>query len=90
MFESVISSYPPPDVVEWQKSRDGMDFLRINICTPKYDGSSLKPESPRLIIRKTTFDDGLYYRLLVGNEFGKNISNTLHLNIIGSKQLCVT
>lgn len=90
IFKSVISSYLPPDVVKWQKSQDGLSFHCIDISTPKYDGSSLEPESPRLIICKTTFDDRLYYRRIVGSTFGENISNTLHLNIIGSKQLCVT
>lgn len=80
-----LSSCSSPVEVKWQKSIDGNTFSSIDISEPKYYGSSLNPESPFLVITKTTFKDMLYYRLLVWNQIGEEFSNTYCLNVIGSK-----
>lgn len=84
MFTSRIVSCPSPDGVEWQQSNDGKTFDSIIISKPKYYGSSCDPKSPLLIIPKVTFEDKLYYRLLVWNKIGKQYSNTVFLDVKGS------
>lgn len=79
-----ILSIPSPKRANWQRSQDGIKFKLIHINDKKYVGSSDDPECPKLVISKATFDDRLYYRLLVCNEMGEGVSNTVHLNITGS------
>lgn len=79
-----VSSIPSPENVEWQKSKDGIDFHCIDIKNPKYYGSSEKPECPMLVILEINFVDKLHYRLLVRNKFGESISNTVFLDVKGS------
>lgn len=81
---AVVSS-PPPNKVQWQNSNDGKTFHQIDISESHYYGSSLSPESPLLVIPYTTFDDMLYYRLLLGNKIGDQFSNTLYLKVTGCK-----
>lgn len=83
-FTSRIVSCPSPNGVEWQQSNDGETFKSINISQPKYYGSSCNPMSPLLIIPKVTFEDKLYYRLLVWNKIGEQYSNTVFLDVKGS------
>lgn len=85
-FTSRIVSCPSPDGAEWQQSNDGNTFKSIIISKPKYYGSSCDPKSPLLIIPKVTFEDKLYYRLLVGNKIGEQYSNTVFLDVKGSTQ----
>lgn len=82
---SAVFSCPPPKKVEWQNSNDGKTFHRIDISESHYNGSSLSPESPLLVIPSTTFDDMLHYRLRVWNKIGDQFSNTLYLNVTGCK-----
>lgn len=81
---AVVSSTPPPEKVKWQKSKDGKDFHCIDITKPNYYGSKELPFKPLLMIPKTTFDDGQYYRLLVRNKIGESVSDTVYLNVTGS------
>lgn len=83
-IKSVVLSNPSPGKVEWQRSKDGNTFDFIDIEQPKYFGSLNCFESPYLVISNTTFDDRLYYRLLVWNKIGKNVSNVVYLNVTGS------
>lgn len=85
---SAVFSSPTPDGAEWQNSDDGKTFCRIDINKPRYYGSSLNPESPLLVIPYATFDDMLHYRLFVWNKIGDQYSNTLYLNVKGSKLRC--
>lgn len=82
--ESLVESCPKPDGVEWQKSKDGKNFLGIDINKPHYHGSSLNSESPLLLISKTVFEDVLYYRLHVWNKIGEHFSDPLFLDVKGS------
>lgn len=86
-----ILSTPPTVKVEWQKSKNGNDFYCINTTEEKYSGSKnfLIPESESaiLVILRTTFDDMLFYRLMVWNRIGVNFSNTVELKVTGSKVL---
>lgn len=82
-IRSEISSTLLPNKHEWQKSFDGNEFHCIDINERKYHGTDgLK--NPLLVISNTTFDDILYYRLLVWNIIGGCDSNTVYLNVIGS------
>lgn len=83
MFTSRIVSCPSPDGAEWQQSNDGKTFESITISKPKYYGSSCEPKSPLLIIPNVTFEDKLYYRLLVWNTIGEQYSNTVFLDVKG-------
>lgn len=83
-FRSKVSSIPSRKKVEWQTSKDGTDYHCIDVEDPKYYGSNVIPECPLLVIPKTKFDDKLYYRLLVWNDIGEGISNTVKLNVTGS------
>lgn len=82
---AVVSSTPPPEQVIWQKSKDGNNFHCIDIRKPKYYGSNDIHSKPLLVIPKATFDDKLNYRLLVRNKIRESISETVHLNVTGSK-----
>lgn len=84
-IKSEVSSTPKPKKIEWQKSKDGIDFH----CTEKrlYVRSTDIFTSPSYVIPKTTFTDKLYYRLLVWNEIGESVSNTVYLNVTGSMAL---
>lgn len=84
---AVVSSTPPPEQVIWQKSKDENNFYCIDITKPNYYGSNDIPFKPLLVILKATFDDKLNYRLLVRNKIGESISETVHLNVTGSKIL---
>lgn len=77
-------SNPSADKFEWQKSKDGKDFDFIDITKPKYFGSSHTSKHPVLVIPKATFEDKLYYRLVLWNKFGEDVSNTVDINITGS------
>lgn len=81
---AVVSSSPPPEQVRWQKSKDGNNFHCIDITKPNYYGSNDIPSKPLLQIPKATFDDKLYYRLLVRNKIRESISDTVQLNVTGS------
>lgn len=81
---SEISSCPSLEGAEWQTSIDGNTFCCVDISQPKYYGSSRNPELPSMEIPKVTFDDKLYYRLLVWNKIGEQFSNTVYLNVIGN------
>lgn len=85
MFTSRIVSCPSPDGAEWQQSNDGKTFESITISKPKYYGSSCEPKSPLLIIPNVTFEDKLYYRLLVWNTIGEQYSNTVFLDVKGDE-----
>lgn len=43
------------------------------------------PASPMLKILEIDFVDKLHYRVLVWNKFGESISNTVFLDVKGSK-----
>lgn len=83
-FTSRIASCPSHYKVEWQQSHDRKTFKSIIISKPKYFGSSCNPKSPLLIIPKVTFEDKLYYRLVVWNMIGEQYSNTVFLDVKGS------
>lgn len=84
IIKAIISSCPPICGMQWQKSIDRHNFSNINLGDSQHEGSSVDPQSPFLVITKTTFDDVLYYRLRVWNTIGEHFSNTLHLNVTGS------
>lgn len=81
-IKSEVLSTPKPEKIEWQKSKDGVDFHPIK----EANGSKHTKSSScfPLVIPKATFADKLYYRLLVWNKIGKGVSNTMLLNITGS------
>lgn len=81
---SLVASCPKPDGVEWQKSKDGINFCHIDINEPHYHGSSLNPESPLLLISNTMFEDMLYYRLRVWNKIGEHFTDPLYFDVKGS------
>lgn len=81
---SIDISNPPADKFEWQKSKDGKVFASIDITKPKYFGSNRTSKHPILVIPKATFEDKLYYRLVLWNKFGEDVSNTVDINITGS------
>jgi hypothetical protein len=85
---SKITACPLPEGVSWQKSSDEVKFETIDVKKPKYFGSSLDPNNPVLFFTKATFDDKLYYRLLVWNKIGQCVSNTVHLNVTGG--MCIS
>lgn len=62
---------------------DGNKFHEIDVTQPKYYGSNLNPEYPRLVIGRTNFDDKLFYRLYGSNTLGETYSNTVYLKIAG-------
>lgn len=72
--------------MKWQKSIDGDTFQELDIGETKYYGSSIDPHCPKLVIRKTTFEDTLYYRLQVWNKIGESFSNTSFIKVTGGKQ----
>lgn len=84
-----ISSCPSPDEVMWQRSRDGNSFNFIDIDEPEYFRSTNDIQSPLLRIPKATSEVQLFYRLYLRNKLGENISNTIYLNITGSKLHCI-
>lgn len=84
-IKSVISSKPTPDKIEWQTSEDGISFRCIGIANSTENARI--STCPILKIHKATFDDKLYYRLLVWNGIGKGVSNTVYLNVTGSMVL---
>lgn len=84
-IRSVISSTPPPEKIEWQKSMDEVNFSCIRYA--KYPQSTNKSTCPSFVIKKTSFDDRLFYRLLVWNGIGESVSNTVFLNVTGSMSI---
>lgn len=80
----VVSSTPPPEQVKWLESKDGNNFHCIDTIKPNFYGSNEIPFKPLLVIPKATFDDKLYYRLLVRNKIGERLSDTVYLNVTGS------
>lgn len=90
IIKTLISSCPPICGMQWEKSIDRHSFSNINVGDPKHEGSSVDPQSPFLVITKTTFDDVQCYRLRVWNTIGEHFSNTLHLNVTGSMLQCFT
>lgn len=84
---AVVSSSPPPEQIKWQKSKDGNNFHCIDITKPNYYGSNDIPFKPLLVIPNATFDDRMYYRLLVRNKIRESISDTVYLNVTGSMTL---
>lgn len=84
-IKSEVSSTPKPKKIEWQKSKNRINFN----CTekPLYFTSTDIFTSPSYAIPNTTFTDKLYYRLLVWNETGEGVSNAVFLNVTGSMAL---
>lgn len=83
-IKSMVFSCPSPEKVQWQKSQDKRVFLTIDITVPEYIGSRDVPKSAILVIPKISFDDKLFYRLVVWNKIGQNYSNIIYLNVTGS------
>lgn len=85
---AVVSSIPEPEHVKWQKSKDGNNFYCIDVTETNYCGDYETPLIPShlLVIPKATFDDKLYYRLLVKNKIRESISDTVYLNVTGSME----
>lgn len=83
----MIFSCPLPEKIQWQKSKDKRDFLTIDITAPAYIGSTDDNKSAILVIPKISFDDKLFYRILVWNKIGQNYSNIIYLNVTGSMNL---
>lgn len=82
-IKSVVStSMPTPEKIEWQESKDGVDFNCIGYA--KYPQSTNNFICPSFVINETSFDDKRY-RLLVWNRIGESVSNTVYLNVTGSK-----
>lgn len=81
ILNSAVSSCPSLEGVKWQKSIDGENFTCIDISQQRYVGDN--SECSTLVIPKITFEDMLHYRLLVWNKIGKDVSNSLLLNVIG-------
>lgn len=77
-IKSVILSTPTPEIIEWQTSRDGVDFHSMKKAK-HFDNTDSS-----FVIHKATFADKLYYRLRVWNAIGETISNTVYLNVTGS------
>lgn len=77
-IKCVLSSTPTPENIEWQTSRDGVDFKSIGRA--KYFDNT----DNSCVIHKATFADKLYYRVRVWNGIGETISNTVYLNVTGS------
>lgn len=80
----MVTSTPLPEIAKWQTSKDGIEFQSIDINNVNYIESNEHPECPVLVISKATFNDKLYYRLLMWNKIGKGVSNTVYLNVTGS------
>lgn len=81
-IKSVVSSIPTPEKIEWQNSKDGIDFSCIS--KPEFFEIDDTFTCPFFLLPKTTFADKLYYRLLVWNGIGESVSNIVYLNITGS------
>lgn len=84
-ISSQVISCPAPEGAQWQKSIDGITLYGIDIGEAKYYGSNLDPESPSLEIKPISFEDKQHYRLRVWNKIGEGVSNTVYLNVIGSR-----
>ncbi|XP_065927180.1 uncharacterized protein [Magallana gigas] len=82
-IRSEVLSTPSISKYEWKKSVDGNAFQCIVINERNYHGSG-NLMNPLLVIKDTTFDDILYYRLLVENFIGVCVSNTVYLNVTGN------
>lgn len=78
-LDCFISSCPPPEGMEWHESIDGETFCRIDTSQPKYNGSSVNPYQPYLLIPKTTLNDEQFYRALVWNKIGRSMTETVYL-----------
>lgn len=76
--------------MKWLKSIDGDTFQELDIGETKYYGSIIDPHCPTLVIRKTTFEDMLYYRLQLWNKIGENFSNISFIKVTGGKQRSFT
>lgn len=85
IIKSKISSTTTPEKIEWQKSKDEIDFHCIK--EPIILRTTASFECPSYVIPKTTFTDKLFYRLLVWNENGEGVSNTVYLDVTGSMAL---
>lgn len=85
IIKSEVSSTTTPEKIEWQKSKDRIDFHCIK--EPSLFRTTARFECPSYVIPKTTFTDKLYYRLLVWNENGEGVSNTVYLDVTGSMAL---
>lgn len=81
----IVSGYPSPGVVEWQHSLDGTEFVDIDTDTNTYLRSSSGLRSHSLLVMKATLNQQRYYRVFVSNNIGKCTSNTLFLQVTGSK-----
>lgn len=81
---AVVSSTPSAEHVKWQKSKDGNNFYCIDVTKSNYYGSNDAPFNPLVAIPKATFDDKLYYRLLVRNKIRESVSDAVYLNVTGS------
>lgn len=81
-IKSEVSSTPTPEKIEWQESKNGVDFHPIKEAN--YSKHTNSFTCFPLVIQKATFADKRYYRLLVWNKIGKGVSNTMFLNITGS------
>lgn len=70
--------------LEWQKSKNGIEFYCIDIKNLKYYGSSEEVECLMFVILEIDFVDKFYYCLVVWNIFGESISNIVFFDVKGS------
>ncbi|XP_062578640.1 muscle M-line assembly protein unc-89-like, partial [Saccostrea cucullata] len=88
LIQAKIVSCPPVENISWQKSTSGEShaekFQTINVNLSKYSGTTLDSTNPKLVIRQTTFQDRVFYQLLVSNGIGRCVSSSTFLDVKGS------
>ncbi|XP_071150591.1 hemicentin-1-like [Mytilus edulis] len=83
----VVTGNPPPTQIYWEKEFNGIKKV-IHNGTINTEG--ITPENPSLILLYATDSDEGLYKCFAVNEFGRDSSSSVELNVVGGRPVVYT
>jgi hypothetical protein len=85
---ATVTATPPANIATWQRKPGNATWFDIDISNSTYNGSSVTPDGPELVIASVTYsEDNVAFRCVVGNTEGETNSNEIIIDVTGSKYM---
>ncbi|XP_071150587.1 basement membrane-specific heparan sulfate proteoglycan core protein-like [Mytilus edulis] len=79
----VVTGNPPPTQLYWEKE---FNDIKTVIHNGTINTEGITPENPSLILLYATDSDEGLYKCFAVNEFGRDSSSSVELNVVGAKK----
>jgi hypothetical protein len=84
IITAIVTANPPANTTEWQRKPGNSTWSDIDISNSTYNGSSVTPDGPVLVISSVTYsEDNVAFRCVVGNTEGETTSNEIIIDVTG-------